>query len=272
MSTPVIGSTEPWSGGAVSPHAVCVLAPNPSPITLDGTNTWLLGAPEGPVVIVDPGPADPAHLAAVRAQVHRAGQRVTEILLSHGHADHSAAAADFAAAFAAPVRALDPAHRLGAEGLGDGDHVSAGDVNVRVVATPGHTSDSLSFVLEPDRAVLTGDTVLGRGTTLVAWPDGTLTDYLASLRRLRRLADQWSLARVLPGHGPALDRPADLFDEYLAHRHERLAQVRAVIEGGASSVFDVVDAVYEPLPPGVRPAALASAAAQWTYLTGRDPW
>lgn len=268
---PVIGSTEPWSGGVALPTAVCVLAPNPSPMTLDGTNTWLLGESGGPVIVVDPGPDDPAHLAAVRAELDRRDQVPALILLTHGHPDHAAGARLFAAAFGVPVRALDPVHRLGSEGLEGGDVVAVGDVEAHVVATPGHTSDSLSFSLPRERAVLTGDTLLGRGTTVVAWPDGSLALYLASLERLRRLAAETDLAYALPGHGPTVADPATLLDEYLEHRMERLDQVRAALESGAQSVADVVELVYEPMPPGVYPAAYASAAAQWEYLTGRSP-
>jgi glyoxylase-like metal-dependent hydrolase (beta-lactamase superfamily II) len=261
----VIGSREPWSGGAVTPGAQCVLAPNPSPMTLDGTNTWILGG-AGAAVVIDPGPADRTHLAAVRAALSRRDLRPALILLTHGHADHSEGARLFAQEFGVPVRALDPRHRHGAEGLHDGDVVAVGDVLVEVVATPGHTSDSLCFYSPSDQAVLTGDTLLGRGTTVVAWPDGSLADYLASLRRLQELADTRELARVLPGHGPALPDPAGLLADYMAHRLARLEQVRTAVAAGAASPADLVAAVYEPLPPGVYPAALASASAQWEYL------
>src|SRR6266536_5202284 len=163
----------------VTPYAGVVLAANPGIMTLDGTNTWLLRAPGSPdAVVVDPGPDDKAHLAAV---VGAAG-RVAGILLTHGHADHSAGAARLHELTGAPVRALDPAHRLGDEGLAEGDVVAAAGVELRVWATPGHSSDSLSFVLDSGGgppAVLTGDTILGRGTTVVAYPDGDLGAYLA---------------------------------------------------------------------------------------------
>lgn len=268
---PVIGSTEPWSGGEILRTAVCVLAGNPGPMTLDGTNTWILGEPDAAALIVDPGPDDAAHLAAVRAELERRNQTPMQILLTHGHPDHSEGARSFAAAFGVSVRALDPRHLLGGEGLTGGTVVAVGGVELRVVATPGHTSDSLSFALTRERAVLTGDTLLGRGTTVVAWPDGSLREYLASLDRLRRLADELPLAHALPGHGPAVADPATLLDQYLEHRLERLDQVRGALEAGAQSVADVVAMVYEPLPQGVYPAAYASAAAQWEYLTGRPP-
>lgn len=268
---PVIGSTAPWSSGEVLATAECVLAPNASPMTLDGTNTWILGASGAGAVIVDPGPADETHLASVRAALDRRDQRPVVVLLTHGHADHSEGARLFAESLGVPVRALDPHHRHGSEGLAQSDVVAVGDLEIRVVATPGHSSDSLSFHMVAERAVLTGDTLLGRGTTVVAWPDGSLAEYLDSLQTLTRLATDHGLVHALPGHGPATTDPAGLLAEYLRHRHERLDQVRAAIEAGAASVEDVVAMVYEPLPPGVYPAAYASAAAQWQYLTGRSP-
>ncbi|HVE30256.1 MAG TPA: MBL fold metallo-hydrolase, partial [Mycobacteriales bacterium] len=188
MSHPLYGQLRP-----VTPYASVLLARNPSPMTLDGTNTWLLRTPGSEsCLVIDPGPDDPEHLRAVVA----AAGEVTEILLTHGHLDHSAGAAALRALTRAPVRALDPAQRLGGEGLGESDVVAAAGLEVRVLATPGHTADSLCFAVGD--AVLTGDTVLGRGTTVVAHPDGRLADYLDSLRRLHELGTR----AVLPGHGP----------------------------------------------------------------------
>ena len=173
-----------WQGGTFGERARCVLAPNPNIMTLDGTNTWVLREPgAGRSVVVDPGPEIEAHLDAVASY---AGQ-VAVVLLTHGHADHSEAARSFAELMGCGVRALDPRHRLGSEGLGEGDVVEVDGLEVHVVATPGHTSDSLSFVLPQERTVLTGDTVLGRGTTVVAHPDGELGAYLGSLDRLHAL-------------------------------------------------------------------------------------
>jgi glyoxylase-like metal-dependent hydrolase (beta-lactamase superfamily II) len=249
---------------AVTPHAAVVLADNPGIMTLDGTNTWLLRAPDAPdAVVVDPGPADDAHLTAVVA----AAGRVAAILLTHGHVDHSAGAARLHELTRAPVRALDPKHRLGDEGLTEGDVVAAAGVEVRVWATPGHSSDSLSFLLEPDGAVLTGDTILGRGTTVVAYPDGDLGAYLASLRRLRELGP----ATVLPGHGPELPAAGAAASAYLAHRAERLDQVRAALDvlGPDASARAVVEHVYADVDPVLWDAAELSVRAQLAYLSGR---
>jgi glyoxylase-like metal-dependent hydrolase (beta-lactamase superfamily II) len=261
-------------------------------MTLDGTNTWVLREPgSSQAVVVDPGPDDAVHLDAVVAAVD--GARVPRILLTHGHPDHSAGARALAARLHASVAALDPAHRLGDEGLADGDLVAIGGLELVVVATPGHTGDSLSFHLPADGALLTGDTVLGRGSTVVAHPDGRLGDYLSSLERLRRLAESTEAGHVLPGHGPALARPVDAVTAYLAHREERLAQVRGALErlgAGAAMASEAIDAgpgadwwhsrehlepdladqvvadVYADVPRAVWPAARLSVLAQLAYL------
>jgi glyoxylase-like metal-dependent hydrolase (beta-lactamase superfamily II) len=289
-----LGDPGPWTSGAVTDRATCVLAGNPGPMTLDGTNTWVLREPGSTrAVVVDPGPDDEAHLAAVVDAVGDA--RVTRILLTHGHPDHSDGARSFADRFGAPVAALDPTHRLGDEGVVDGDVVEAGGLEVAVVATPGHTGDSLSFHLVADGALLTGDTVLGRGSTVVAYPDGALGDYLDSLLRLRDLAESSEASYVLPGHGPALVDPVHVVSAYLAHRQGRLDQVRAaaVELGGLSGAAGratglevhegvdwwhqadraepdladlVVESVYADVPRSVWPAARLSVLAQLAYL------
>lgn len=243
----------------VTPTAGVLLAPNPGPMTLDGTNTWVLQDPASEsAVVVDPGPLIEDHLQAVAAQ-----GPVAVILLTHGHYDHSEGASRLAELTGAPVRALDPRHRLGDEGLVDGDVVAAAGLEIRVAHTPGHSSDSLSFVL-PD-AVLTGDTVLGRGTTVVAHPDGVLADYLASLRRLRDLGH----VAVLPGHGPELPDAAAVVQQYLDHREQRLDQVRAAVAAGATTPHQVVEVVYADVDRVLWPAAEMSVRAQLDYLATR---
>jgi glyoxylase-like metal-dependent hydrolase (beta-lactamase superfamily II) len=230
-------------------------------MTLEGTNSWLLRAPDSPgCVVVDPGPDDEGHLRRLAGY-----GPVVQVLLTHGHPDHAAGAKTFAELTGAPVRALDPALRLGDEGLAEGDVVDAAGVEVRVIATPGHSADSLCFTLPADDAVLTGDTVLGRGTTVVAHPDGRLADYLSSLRRLRRLADA-GVGTLLPGHGPVLADAVATLDYYLAHREERLEQVRAALDAGARSARDVVETVYADVDRALWPAAELSVRAQLDYL------
>jgi glyoxylase-like metal-dependent hydrolase (beta-lactamase superfamily II) len=238
-------------------------------MTLDGTNTWVLREPGARrSIVVDPGPLDEAHLARV-AEI--AGP-VAVVLLTHGHADHSEGAHRFATAARCGVRALDPAFLLGDEGLRDGDVVAVDGLEVRVVGTPGHTSDSLSFLLPAERAVLTGDTVLGRGTTVVAHPDGALGPYLSSLHRLRDLAESRQVDAVWPGHGPVLDAPLATLDHYLAHRAERLEQVREAVASGAADAAEVVRTVYADVDEGLWPAAELSVRAQLAYLSERPPY
>ncbi len=256
--------------GPATARATLVLAPNPSPMTLDGTNTWVLIEPgSSQAVVVDPGPLHEGHLTTVLKQVEAAGARVAAILLTHGHPDHAEGAKRFAALAGAPVRALDPAQRLGSEGLAGGDVVNAGGLEVRVVATPGHTGDSLSFLVSADRALLTGDTVLGRGTTVVAHPDGRLADYLDSLTHIRRLAESGDVAVVLPGHGPVVTELGPAVEFYLSHRAARLAQVEAAMAAGDRTAEEIVRRVYADVDRGLWPAAELSVRAQLEYLEAR---
>ncbi|MCD7443604.1 MBL fold metallo-hydrolase [Streptomyces lincolnensis] len=253
--------------GPATPRAVNVLAPNASAMTLDGTNTWILAEPDAELaVVVDPGPLDEGHLRHVVDTAEKAGRRVALTLLTHGHPDHAEGAARFAELTGTKVRALDPALRLGDEGLGAGDVVAVGGLELRVVPTPGHTADSLCFHLPADRAVLTGDTVLGRGTTVVAHPDGRLGDYLDSLRRLRSLTVDDGVHTVLPGHGPVLEDAQGAVEFYLAHRAHRLAQVETAVEGGCRTPAEVVAHVYTDVDRSLWPAAELSVRAQMEYL------
>lgn len=270
-------STSTGSVEQVAPGVTRVRADNPGVMTLDGTNTWILRAPgAGGVVVVDPGPADAAHAQRVREVVAEAEAQVELVLLTHGHLDHSEGAAGFAASADAPLRA-----RAGqwstATTLEPGERIAAAGLELEVLATPGHTSDSVSFAVGPH--LLTGDTVLGRGTTVVAHPDGRLDDYLASLDLLRRRADG-GVTRLLPGHGPVIDDPAGWIDFYLTHRHERLRAVAEVADQrgldfgeGQSDLDDVVtqvvEVVYADVPQHLWPAAALSVHAQLIYLQDR---
>lgn len=266
-ATPPPSVTAPWAGGAVTPRAHCVLAPNPGPMTLDGTNTWVLIEPgSSEAVVVDPGPAHEQHLAAVLRVVSDAGARVTQTVLTHAHADHAEGAPRFAELTGAPVRAVGRGH----DDLADGDVVRAGGLEIRVVSTPGHTSDSISLAVAADHALLTGDTVLGRGTTVVAHPDGELAAYLRSLEQISTLTGDGSVVSILPGHGPVVPDAGAMVAFYRTHRAERLDQVRQALADGAASEADVVEGVlrrvYSEVPPTVWPAARMSIRAQLEYL------
>jgi glyoxylase-like metal-dependent hydrolase (beta-lactamase superfamily II) len=242
-------------------------------MTLEGTNTWVIAEPgSARAVVVDPGPDHHGHLLRVRDQVTAAGQTVARILLTHSHPDHAEGAAAFAALTGAPVLAADPAFRLGDGGLSPGDTITAAGCGIRVVAAPGHTTDSVCLHLLADHALLTGDTVLGRGTTVIAH-DGNLADYLATLDRLRALTDQAGLATLLPGHGPVLSNPAATLDYYIAHRQERLAEITAALAAGDRTAAQIVARVYADVDRSLWPFAAWSVRAQLAHLRdkGRLP-
>ena len=252
-----------WTGGAVGDRAHCVLCPNPSPMTLDGTNTWVLSEPgSDEVVVVDPGPLDERHLRVVLDHVADSGRRVALTLLTHGHADHAESADRFHELTGAPVRAFGRGH----DDVRPGESIVVGGLELVAVATPGHTSDSFSFVLPAESLLLTGDTVLGRGTTVVAWPDGVLEAYLESLARIERLTQTGEVTGLLPGHGPTVTDAAATVAFYLRHRAERLDQVRAAVAGGALTAREVVEQVYAEVPRSVWPAAELSVQAQLDHL------
>lgn len=245
----------------ITENAAVMLAENPSVMSLEGTNTWILRAPGADeCVVVDPGPLDEAHLARV-AQVP-----VAATLISHRHFDHTEGAGRFAELAQCPVHASSPDHRHGGGSeLADGDIIEAAGLRIRVLATPGHTADSLSFVLEDDRSVLTADTILGRGTTVLDDTDGDLGDYLRSLRSLIALGQGYT---VLPGHGPELADLETIARDYLAHREQRLEQVRAAVRtlGEDATPRQVVEHVYAEVDPSLWGAAEKSVNVQLEYL------
>jgi glyoxylase-like metal-dependent hydrolase (beta-lactamase superfamily II) len=243
----------------VTGSASVLLADNPGLMTLEGTNTWVLAGPRSDeVVIVDPGPEDAEH-------VRRVGElgRISLVLISHRHGDHTGGIDQLVQLTGAPVRAVDPEYLRGdAVPLSDGEVIDAAGLRITVLATPGHTADSVSFVL--DDAVLTADAVLGRGTAVIDTTDGSLGDYLESLRRLRGLGTR----AVLPGHGPDLPDLAAVADMYLAHRQERLDQVRDALRvlGGDASARQIVEHVYTDVDQALWDAAEWSVQAQLDYL------
>jgi glyoxylase-like metal-dependent hydrolase (beta-lactamase superfamily II) len=246
-----------------SEFARVILAPNAGPMTLDGTNSYLVGAPgAGSGVVVDPGPNDAGHVERLTA-----GGTVALVLITHFHADHTEASAELHRRTGAPVRAIDPEFCINSAPLDDGELIDAAGVRVRVLATPGHSADSVCFVLPDDGetgSVLTGDTILGRGTTVIARPDGTLASYLDSLTSLRELGP----LVVRPGHGPSLPDLSAVSDAYLEHRLHRLGQVRSAREtlGPNADISAITDLVYPGINPSVRFAAELSVGAQVEYL------
>lgn len=219
-----------------------ILCPNPSMMTLQGTKTYIISAPgSDAVTLVDPGPANyPGHLKAVTDAV---GSRSVElILLTHHHADHSGAALHFSDVLEAPLRAYSSQWCRNAEPLAHEERILVGDAVINVQHTPGHTSDSVSFFLAADGesgSVLTGDTILGQGTTMLDFPDGSLNDYLASLDTLADLESEGPV-KVLPAHGPELPDVKAVAEQYIKHRQERLAQFEAFLGKHAMTLEDIV--------------------------------
>ena len=256
LAHPLYGVPRP-----VTPFASVLLEDNPSAMTLDGTNTWLLRAPgSAAVIVVDPGTSDIRHLERVLAA---ARGPVALVLITHEHPDHVGGAPWFAERTSAPVRAFDRRFCRDAEPLTAGETVAAAGLELTVHHTPGHTGDSVCLEVAQDgqRAMLTGDTVLGRGTTVLS----DLGDYLDSLRTL---AAAPAGTVVLPGHGPELPDLAVTATEYLAHREERLDQVRAALEqlGEDATPRAVVELVYADVDRSLWAPAEWSVQAQLEYL------
>ncbi len=243
----------------VTETASVLLCDNPGIMTLDGTNTWVLRAPgNDEIVIVDPGPDDDAHIERVAAL-----GRISLVLISHKHGDHTDGIDKLVERTGAVVRSVGSGFLRGLGGpLTDGEVIDAAGLRITVLTTPGHTADSLSFLL--DDAVLTADTVLGRGTTVIDNEDGSLRDYLESLRRLHGLGNR----TVLPGHGPDLADIASVTEMYLAHREQRLNQVRDALRelGEDVGARQVVEHVYTDVDEKLWEAAEKSVQAQLDYL------
>lgn len=238
-----------------------VLAPNPSPMTLEGTNTYVIGAPAaGEVIVVDPGPDLAEHRAAVDAAI--ADRAVAAVVLTHHHVDH-AEAAGWAGEWSAQAFAFSPELvEAPTNTLSDGSTIERAGVTLAALHTPGHASDHLCLrVLETD-AVLTGDHVLGRGTTVVAWPDGDMSAYMSSLQRLASTP----AAVLYPGHGPTIDHPAATVRQYLEHRREREAQVLGALQAGDTTPGEIVLRVYADVDVALHPAAERSVRAHLDKL------
>jgi glyoxylase-like metal-dependent hydrolase (beta-lactamase superfamily II) len=241
-------------------------APNPGPMTLDGTNTWVLRAPgEESGLVIDPGPLDEGHLARIAEHGPFLG-----ILVTHGHHDHVEGAARLSELLGGtPVRAADPAHCVNGKPLAASEKgETIAGLAIRILHTPGHTADSVCFLIElgNEQVMFTGDTILGRGTTVVAKPDGDLGAYLTSLDVLAA----YGKVVMLPGHGPAQTDVAQVARVYRVHRRERLAQVAAAMATGADTPGKVVDLVYPDIGEQLRFAAEWSAAAQMDYLRHKN--
>ena len=237
-----------------------VLAPNPSLFTGQGTNTYLVGAPD--VVLIDPGPDDPVHLDAILAAARAQTGTIRRILLTHGHADHCAGAARLKERTGAPILG-----GAGLEGmdvtLEDGDVVEAQrDASLRALHTPGHAREHFCFLLEPDRILFSGDLIAGAGTIVIAPPEGNMSDYLGSLHRVQALG----VRLVLPGHGPPVEEAPALIQYYLDHRYAREQMILAAWRDGARTVPEIVARVYADVDPTRHPIAASSVRAHLEKL------
>jgi glyoxylase-like metal-dependent hydrolase (beta-lactamase superfamily II) len=243
----------------VTETASVLLCDNPGLLTLEGTNTWVLQGPgSDELVIVDPGPDDDEHIELIAGI-----EKIPLVLISHKHEDHTGAIDKLVDRTGAVVRSVGSGFLRGLGGpLSDGEVIDAAGLRITVMATPGHTADSVCFLL--DDAVLTADTVLGRGTTVIDKEDGSLRAYLESLQRLRGIGHR----TVLPGHGPDLGDLEAVSDMYLAHREERLDQVRAALRelGDDATARQIVEHVYTDVDEKLWDAAEWSVQAQVDYL------
>jgi len=232
-------------------------AHNPSPYTLEGTNTYVLGT-GGRAVVIDPGPEDSAHVARVLAYAAAAGRRVALILLTHNHNDHRGAADALAHATGAQVRGW-----TGPEApLRDGEAITVDGGRLQVLHTPGHARDHVAFYWEEERVLFSGDLILGEGTVNITPPGGSMADYLQSLERVAGL----NLALIAPGHGPVIRAPQQRVTEYLAHRRRREQQVLELLADGPQTVQALVATIYPDLDPRLRGAAAGTVAAHLEKL------
>lgn len=264
----------------VAPNIRRILAPNPSPFTFTGTCSYVIG--RGKVAILDPGPDDPAHVAALLDAVR--GESVTHILITHTHRDHSPAAAAIAAATGAatvgegPHRPARPLHigevnPLDASGdtsftpdlrMGDGDVLDGPGWAVEAITTPGHCANHLAFALKGADLMFSGDHVMGWATSIVAPPDGSMGDYVASLEKLANRTE----TTYLPGHGPVVRNAPAFVQDYLAHRRAREAAILRGLER-AETIGDLVRGIYIGLDPRLVGAASLTVLANLEYLVAR---
>ena len=260
----------------LEPLVTRVLAPNASPYTFTGTQTHLVGTSD--LAVIDPGPEDDAHLAALVAAI--GGRPVSAIVITHTHRDHSPGSRPLQAVIGAPIVGCAP---LALDDLGpradasfdrdytpdrvltDGDRISGDGWTLQAIATPGHTSNHLSFALEETKALFSGDHVMGWSTTVISPPDGDMADYLASLAKLMMRDDRV----YYPAHGEQIDRPQPFVRSLIGHRKQREGQILRLLDRGVGELPAMVDTMYVGIDPRLRPAAERSVLAHLIDLERR---
>lgn len=265
----------------VAPKIRRILAPNPGPFTFTGTCTYIVGT--GEIAILDPGPKDPAHIKAILNAAN--GETITHIIVTHTHRDHSPAAKAIVAASGAktygegPHRAarpmqLDEKSRLDASAdfdfvpdvrLKDGDLIEGKDFVLETITTPGHTMNHVAFGLRDSGILFSGDHVMAWSTSIVAPPDGSMGDYMASLHKLKRRPE----TLYFPGHGPAVKNAPAFVDRYIAHRDARETAILRSLERGESDIPSLVRAIYIGINPRLTGAAGLMTLAQLEDLYER---
>lgn len=277
---PFITDFDPTYGIAqtLSPRLRRVVAQNPGPFTYTGTGTYIVG--RGVVAVIDPGPADPAHLAALKLALD--GETVSHVLVTHHHMDHSPLARALADHFGAPLYGR-PAALLAEDGgavrleagddpyfrpdieIADGWTATGPDWTLEALHTPGHTTNHYCYAVEEDRALLCGDHVMAWSTSIVSPPEGNMGQYLASLERIRRR----DFEILYPAHGPHLADPAPFITAYIAHRKRREAQVLEQLQVGPRAIRAMVDDLYRGVERRLHPAAMHMIWAHLIDLTER---
>jgi glyoxylase-like metal-dependent hydrolase (beta-lactamase superfamily II) len=243
----------------LSPRVMRLRAPNPSPMTLDGTNGYLIDAGQGELIAIDPGPDDPGHRAAFLAAARERDARIRTILVTHGHPDHFPGAAPLAVTSGALIFAHPAAQFPHDRTLADDERITIGEVTIRTLHAPGHAVDHLVFLLEDERALFTGDVIIGRGTVVIAPPGGDMRAYQRTLARLR---DEAGDARVIyGGHGEAIADPAAAIAFYLRHREEREAAIVSLLAAQAQTIPALVRTIYRDVEERLWPAAARQVLA-----------